>query len=199
MFEANKGLTKKRLKGDYTIIDFGEVTEVMMREMVSLIDSQCFPDEQHDPDYESALYKKNKHTLCALYQDEKIIGYIEMLPLTELACNELAQGSFDVEMFGLEHIAEYKQGLTNATLYVRTLAVLPGLGKMTASVQLISKAAAFALKLVDEGIKVNEMLAYFTNEKLEKILARKGFKQKYISRDGLAVYSLPAELIHLFV
>jgi hypothetical protein len=217
---------------DYTIIKFGEVTEEMMREMVHVVDRQCFPDEQHDTDYERALYKRNNHTLCALYHsrcndsqtsdnyirrndiyiksrydsrsrlsycDEKIIGYIEMLPLSEVACDELTQGVFDVEVFSPEHIAQYKQGLTNVTLYVRTLAVLPEYGKMTASMRLISEAAAFALKLADDGIKVNEMLAYFTNDKLEKILARRGFKQKYVSQDGLSIYSLPAELIHLFV
>ena len=51
----------------------------------------------------------------------------------------------------------------------------------------------------DEGIKVNEMLTYFTNDKLEKILVRRGFKQKYVSGNVLPVYSLPAELIHNFV
>jgi len=140
-----------------------------MREMVRVIDCRCFPDEPHDPDYELAMYRINKYTLCALYHDEKITGYIEMLPLTELAYDELAQGIFDVELLKPEHIAEYKPGLTNATLYVRTLAVLPEHGKMTASMRLISEAAAFALKLTDEGTKVNEMLTYFTNEKLKKI------------------------------
>jgi len=122
-----------------------------------------------------------------------------MLPLTGLACDELSQGIFGVEMFRSEHIAKYKQGLTNVTLYVRTLAVLPGYGKMTASMRLISEAASFALRLADEGIRVNEMLAYFTNDKLERIIVRKGFKQKYVSRSGLPVYSLPADLIHTFV
>ena len=184
---------------DYTIINFGGVTEEMMREIVRVIDRQCFPDEQHDPDYEFALYRMNNHTLCALYHDEKITGYIEMLPLTELACDELTQGVFDVEMFRTEQIAEYKQGLTNTTLYVRTLAVLPGHGKMAASMRLISEAAAFAMKLAETGVKVDELVTYFTNEKLEKILARKGFKQKYLCRNGFPIYSLPAEHIPLFV
>ena len=184
---------------DYSIIKFGGVTEGMMHEMVRVIDRRCFPGERHDPDYELALYRINKHTLCALYHDEKIIGYIEMLPLTDLARDELAQGIFDVDVFRLEHIAEYKQGSTNATLYVRTLAVLPGHGKMTASMRLISEAAAFAIRLAEEGIKVDEIVTYFTNEKLEKVLTRRGFKQKYVSGNGLPVYSLPAEHIHLFV
>jgi len=184
---------------DDTVMKFGEVTEETMCEMVHIVDGQCFPDEQRDPDFELGLYRINKFTLCALYQNGKIIGYIEMLPLTEIACNELAQGIFDVEMIKPEHVAKYNQGLTNTTLYVRTLAVLPGHGEMSVSKRLISEAAAFTLKLADEGIKVDELVTYFTNEKLEKILARRGFTQKYASGNGLPIYSLPFELVNKFV
>jgi len=178
---------------------FGEVTEETMRDMVHIIDRECFPDEQRDPDFELALYRINEQTLCALYLDGKIVGYIEMLPLTEIACDELAQGIFDVEMLKPNHIANYNKGLTNTTLYVRTLAVLPGHGELTVSKHLISEAAAFALKLADEGTKVDELVTYFTNKKLEKVLERRGFKQKYVSGDGLPIYSLPFELVHKFL
>jgi hypothetical protein len=184
---------------DYTILKFGEVTEETMREMVHIVDRECFPDEQRDPDYELALYRINEQTLCALYLDGKILGYIEMLPLTEIACDELAQGLFAVEMFKPDHIAKYNKGLTNTTLYIRTLAVLPGHGEMTVSKRLISEAAAFAMKLADEGIRVDELVTYFTNKKLERILARSGFKQKYVSGNGLPIYSLPFELVHKFI
>jgi hypothetical protein len=184
---------------DYTILKFGEVTEETMRDMVHTVDCECFPDEQRDPDFELSLYRINEQTLCAIYLDGKIVGYIEMLPLTEIAYDELAQGIFDVEMFKPEHIAKYNKGLTSTTLYVRTLAVLPGHGEMTVSTRLISEAAAFALKVADEGIGVNELVTYFTNKKLERILARRGFMQKYVSGNGLPIYSLPVEQIHTFL
>jgi len=196
---TERNVIKRELKMDYTIMKFGEVTEDTMHEIVSVIDCRCFPDEQHDPDYELALYRINKHALCVVHHDGKIIGYIEMLPLTEIACVELAQGVFDVEMFKPEHIAKYNQGLTNITLYIRTLAVLPGNGEMTVFKRLISEAAAFAVKLTDEGIKVDEFVAYFTNEKVEKILVRRGFVHKYASKNGLPIYSLPFEHIHKII
>jgi GNAT superfamily N-acetyltransferase len=184
---------------DFIIKGFGEVTEETMLEIVRIIDRQCFSDEHHDLDYELMLHRINKRTLCALYQNEELAGYIEMLPLTELARDELTQGIYNIEELKPEHIAEYKQELSRVTLYVRSLAVLPEYNKTSVSVRLISEAAAFALKLGDEGINVDEIVTYFTNKRLEKILERKGFKQKYVSRDGLPIYSLPAEKIHLFV
>ena len=182
---------------DLQYITFGEVTRDMARDIIHTVDSVCFPVPRMTAAREMELFQANEKTMCICCVDGKPVGYIHIFPLAPAALEGLKNGWLQESGLTACHVAPFVPG-RRCTYLIDALAVLPVPRSVEIQFRLISEATVFILSMEKEGIAFDEILAFPVNEKIVRLLRRKGWSQ--VQSEGAAshLYSFPREEILRF-
>lgn len=147
-------------------------------------------------EYESiqARYCKNRDTFILAYDDDKMIGYLCFLPISQRLYNELINTeTFHDDDISPDDIENYHDGVN---LYLLSIAILPEYQNSDVIIKMTSEFSNFVKNKEENGIKFNNIVASAVSEDGEKLLSHLGFNKIKTVEDQYVLYGYNQELIN---
>ena len=142
------------------------------------LDKLCFEeDEQATVEIYTEWNKKNKNLFTLMYEDDKLIGYINFLPLTEECISLIRQGVKKDSDITKDDILNYEKHDTYTCLFV-SLVVHPDYQNTNAMIRLLTAwRKHIEEEIIDRmNITIDSILVDCVNDKIKELVTRLDFK-----------------------
>jgi len=124
-------------------------------------------------------YRKNKRLWTIIKHNNKIIGYINFMPITDECYKKYKKNIIKEQNIFYDDILNYQPN-NNYCFLFNSIVVHPDYHNTKASIVLFHTFYKNTLKFLKENnITIKTILAHIVNEKIEKIVLRNGFKLIY--------------------
>jgi GNAT superfamily N-acetyltransferase len=161
---------------EYEIKSPGEVTEQMVLDIGTKIDSICYPEQEFMQTIK--IFQANPLSYFTLFHNGTLYGYLCLFPISEKAYSKIIEEldeSFCLKITPAD-ILRYESG-RHYRLLVDSLAILPSYKGRVMLRRLVAALVKFILSSEQKGIIIEELVAYALNPDIISFIERINFKR----------------------
>ncbi|TAH62416.1 MAG: hypothetical protein EWM50_05500 [Gottschalkiaceae bacterium] len=165
-----------------------DVKENIIQEILD-IESAVY-DKKYRGTYESiqARYNKNKDTFILAYDNNKMIGYLCFLPITDILYDEIISANrFHDDNISAENITNFYD---KVNLYLISIAIIPAYQDTDVIKEMTYAFFTLLNDMRERNICINNIIASAVTNDGEKYLIRLGFKQLKSIHDEYTIYHI---------
>lgn len=185
-------------KNDYQVYQNEQINDEMLKEIRKL-DEKFFDSEYlWEDDYQIQLFNKNKESLIIVNYNNKLVGYLNYLVLTEEKYNEMINSNITIDNFEIDEITSFYKNKNN---YITINSIVIDKDFQNGDViKCLTERLQLILKQKNnDNYTISGMNAIAVSEDGRKALKNLGFEEQKCLDDGNYLYVLEGEKLKKYL
>ena len=148
---------------------------------VVTLDNQFYDDEyMWDDEYQKAIYEKNKDSFIACIYEDKLIGYLNYLTITDNMYNKIKTSNVIIDKFELDDIIPFSN---DVNIFIDSV-VIDKNYQDTDVVKYLTDGLLSKLKSIDSKYNIKSLSGTAISEDGKKLLTNLGMENVKLLNDG---------------
>lgn len=181
--------TRKKEYYKYKVFEGDKITEDMIKD-IKYLDNKFYKEEYlWDEDYQISLFNKNKNSMIMVKYENKLIGYLNYLVITEDKYNKIKNSDYTIDDFELDEITKFYK--TKKNYLTLNSVVIDKKFQDGYTVKLLTKRLKKIInKMNNNNYKISGIIAIAVSKDGRKFLENLKFNKIKELKDGNVLYEL---------